>query len=150
MLIAAQAMPMAILRASSYSIMSVSDRASAHVSLDGFRWYLDIQLWPCSFVLLGRAEASPTLITHTRKLLYLCMYVYECVYSERYVVHVLIMQLRICKRVSMRAHKLDKDRQCSPCVNSKCSSPNKVQERPGHFWSWPAMLIDLGNVFRQR
>ena len=35
-----------------------------------------------SLGLLGRAEASPTLITHTRKLLYLCMYIcmYVCMY----------------------------------------------------------------------
>ena len=33
--------------------------------------------------LLGRAEASPTLITHTRKSLYLCMYV--CMYVSVYV-----------------------------------------------------------------
>ena len=40
------------------------------------------------FKLLGQAEASPTLITHTRKSLYLCMYVcmyVQCMYVCMYV-----------------------------------------------------------------
>ena len=44
-------------------------------------------------ILLGRAEASPTLITHTKKSLYLCMYdVCMYMYVAIYVAHVFIMQ----------------------------------------------------------
>ena len=45
--------------------------------------------------LLGRAEASPTLITHTRKLLYLCMWV--CMYVCMYVtIHRPCVQHTLC------------------------------------------------------
>ena len=39
----------------------------------------------------------------------------------------LIMQLHMCELAHAHAHKLGKDSQCSPHVNSKCSSYNKVQ-----------------------
>ena len=48
------------------------------------------QMRTSRFFLLGRAEASPTLIIHTKKLLYLCMYVcmYVCLYVAIHCPHV--------------------------------------------------------------
>ena len=44
----------------------------------------------------------------------------------------------------MRAHKLGKDHQHSPCVNSKCSSPNKVQ-----LWSSQGIFEADANRLRE-
>ena len=90
---------------------------------------MPITLCACTTFLLGRAEASPILITHTRKLLYLCMYVCMYVGIRHPRAH---HALRICKRVSMRVHGLGKDCQHSPRVNSKCSLPITVIMR---LWS---------------
>ena len=53
------------------------------------------------------------------------MYVCECV-IRRPRAHHAIAHVQASKH-DMRAHKLGKDRQHSPRVNSKRSSPNKVQ-----------------------
>ena len=74
--------------------------------------------------IIGASRSKPHTYHSYEKILYLCMYVCMYVCMWRYVVHVLVTQLRMCKRVSMRAHKAGKDRQRSPRVNSKCSSPN--------------------------
>ena len=79
---------------------------------------------------------------------------YTCTYSEgskiavfmyvRYVVHVLITQLRMCKRVSMHSHKVGKDHQHSPrALNIAHLIIDTIYDRYG-----PAMQVDLGNVLQ--
>ena len=76
---------------------------------------------------LGWAKASPTLITHLRKSLHLRMHVCECVCND--TSFTCSSCNCVCASQLTCAHTNCKDRQRSLHVNSKCSSPNKVQLR---------------------
>ena len=70
-------------------------------------WYSVLQVW------LGRAEASPTVITHTRKLPYLCMYMYVRDWLTVYM-------YTVCSDTSFKHSSI------TTCVHTYCKSINII------------------------
>ena len=99
-------------------------------------WYVV----PYLYVIIGASRSEPHTYHSYEKnrctyvCMCVCMYVRECVCSD-YVIHVLIMQLRMCKEVSMCAHKLGKDRQRSPRVNPKINVAHLTKYSYHELWS---------------